>query len=215
MSFAVFAEEVKHFLKDTGKDLIWLLRAAHHLPLGHALTGQEKLPPEEADAETLASWICYIRELQRFKGSEFQPLPTTGPEYFPIVYVVQAEVGTDECEKVLMPLEQLSFSRGGKMVVLRIPKEPWTRESEQDKSDKDRFAWGTLMPLYFKEVGQREKQWLVPFFQISWDKHSKGRARIGRYVEAALLQKQWHADDGMLFARHVALALLHPVSSCS
>jgi len=36
------------------------------------------------------------------------------------------------------------------------------------KLTKDQWAWGTLMPLYFKVIGQREQKWLVNFFGTQW-----------------------------------------------
>ena len=66
------------------------------------------------------------------------------------------------------------------------------------------------MPLYFREIGRREPQWLVDFFATSWE----GRTfNVLDQVPKQLLQAQWNVHNNKLLARHVAAALMHPVSA--
>ena len=206
-SFLIFADEVKHFMGDTDRDLIWLLRAAHHLPQGQRLTGQEPLPPESDDPGRLAHVLRLVRDQREFAESDFLPKPKTGPEYYPLLYVLKADADASGCEATLNKLCQLRFSRGGLFTVLRIPAEPWTRQV-RDEHPKDTWAWGTLMPLYFREVGDREPHWQVQYFQMGWQ--GRDNPYLQALVDDATVSKQWHSDNGKLFARHVGVALVYP-----
>eukprot|EP00438_Fugacium_kawagutii_P011513 Skav228312 [mRNA] locus=scaffold4453:76913:79264:+ [translate_table: standard] len=211
--YAIFLEEVKFFLNDNQKyredngqeklDLVWLLRAAHQLP-GQELNGKEDLKQDTDEALLLL--VTHLRDWEQTEPEQFRPLPTTEPKYFPLVYVVPAVAG---CEHLLKQMEELQFTRGGIISVLAIPDRLWSRDSSQDANPEDKWAWGTLMPLYFREIGQREKQWLVSFFGTRWN---KGELVISRHVDKEFLRDQWNADSDKLFARHVALALVHPIS---
>eukprot|EP00435_Cladocopium_sp_Y103_P057336 s1146_g19.t1 len=179
------------------KDLIWLVRAAHHLPASE-LNGQERLPRDEGALRRLVSHL-YTLKKEHFR--EFRPQPWSKPKFFPLVYVVTT---CDDCTEVqLKRLERMRFSRGGIISVIRIPDQPWCRESSQD----DKWAWGTLMPLYFKVIGKLEQHWLVNFFGTQWD---GDELIINQQVNQEFFQRQWNADSDKLFARHVGLALVHP-----
>ena len=217
--YAIYADEAKYFLMDTGKllqdehgkfllgngkGLCWLLRASEHLSTSRQeLNGQEQLPPDNEDSPQLKQLIAHIRSRSQ---DDLRPLPTTGPDFFPLVYVIE---GPKDSEDVVNRLEGLRFTRGGRISVVHIPENPWCRESSQDRTPEDRYTWGTLMPLYFKEIGRREKQWLVEFFATRWT----GRQfNVLEQIPEQLLHSQWNADGNRLFARHVAVALIHPLS---
>mmetsp|Transcript_22582 Transcript_22582/g.53252 ORF Transcript_22582/g.53252 Transcript_22582/m.53252 type:complete len:147 (+) Transcript_22582:212-652(+) len=62
------------------------------------------------------------------------------------------------------------------------------------------------MPLYFREIGRKEPQWLVEFFATKWRNR---KFEICQQVDLQQLQKQWNASSNKLLARHVAVALIH------
>mmetsp|Transcript_2958 Transcript_2958/g.5116 ORF Transcript_2958/g.5116 Transcript_2958/m.5116 type:complete len:488 (+) Transcript_2958:64-1527(+) len=206
--YAIFMEEAKHFMQDNDKKLVWLLRAAHHLP-GHELCGQEEW--EAKDDEPLARLVTHVESLESNDPNSLCPRPTTGEQFFPLVYVIRADQDGADC---LKKLEALRFTRGGVISVFKIPENPWCRKSQQDVSEEDRWAWGTLMPLYFREIGRQETQWLVSFFGTRWiKKGGKSELEITRQIGHGFLRQQWNADKDRLFARHVGVALLHPVNA--
>lgn len=210
VKFAIYAEDAGHFIEDTKHDLVWILRAAHHFP-GKELTGDEELPSNDTGLQPRVS-ECLHRIQEQVGSSEWQPKPSTGPEYFKHVYVVKADRGgqAEACFAVLAKLPDVCFSRGGRIEVIRVPQTPWCRKSRQDEDVCDAWTWGTLMPLYFKEIGEREEQWMVPFFQTQFTRRGfviKSRA------DAALLSQHWNIFDSKLFARHVAVVLVHPVTA--
>ena len=81
--YAIFLEEVKYFLKDNEKDLVWLLRAAHHHPDHAKFNGQEELPEDDG---ALAQLVTHVRALEN-DPETFQPKPETGPDFFPLVHL--------------------------------------------------------------------------------------------------------------------------------
>jgi len=215
--FAIFAEEAKYFLKDTmpereTKDaLMWVLRAAHsgYGKEAKALTGQEVVPDVESEElRTMRTCMTYIQERL------YAVKPATGAKHYPLVFILETEAKrSNECKHVLDKLEEVHFSRGGKLEVIPVPPEGerFERKSEQDNNSEDAWAWGTLMPLYFSTLADKESQWMVPSFQMRW--LGEFECEIGGLLTPKELEEQWGICNGKLFARHVGVVLVFPVSS--
>lgn len=194
----------------TEDSLTWILRAAHWLldqeDKKLKLNGQEELSDEDSESK-LWKWLKYMQEhLQEVK-------PGSNSDKYPLVFQLEIdEQSSSECESVLKRLEDVNFTRGGKLEVIRVPPRGhrFERNSSQDADPKDAWAWGTLMPLYFKTVGEKEPQWLVPAFQMTTPPPN---VVIGDLLKEEEVAKNFGTAGSKLFARQVGVVLVYPVSA--
>ena len=190
---------------------MWVLRAAHSGSgkEAAALTGQEVVPDVESEElRTMRTCMTYIQE------KLYEVKPATGASFYPLVFILETdEKRSNECKHVLDKLGEVHFSRGGKLEVIPVPKEGerFERKSEQDNNPEDAWAWGTLMPLYFSTLADKEPQWMVPSFQMRWV--GEFECEIGGLLTPKELKEQWGICNGKLFARHVGVVLVFPLSS--
>jgi len=188
---------------DTKRDIVWVLRAAHHMP-GTILRGNEVLPRDDVALDPqVQRWIKRVET--QSKGQGWRPQPRTGAKYFPLTHVVEAdESESDTCESVLELLSHVRFSRGGQIEVFRVPprgsKEYAALQSYvQDSLPQDAWAWRTLMPLYFQRIAVREPQWMVQCFDTQW-------VWTGSDMAPCVVG----LSPGKQFARYASVALLAP-----
>ena len=190
---------------------MWVLRAAHSGSgkEAAALTGQEVVPDVESEElRTMRTCMTYIQE------KLYEVKPATGANFYTLVFILETdEKRSNECKHVLDKLGEVHFSRGGKLEVIPVPLEGerFERKSEQDNNPEDAWAWGTLMPLYFSTLADKEPQWMVPSFQMRWV--GEFECEIGGLLTHKELKEQWGICNGKLFARHVGVVLVFPLSS--
>ena len=63
------------------KDLVWLVRAAHHFPTSE-LNGRERLPRDDGVLQRLVS---HLDSLRKEHFHDFRPRPWSNPKVFPVV----------------------------------------------------------------------------------------------------------------------------------
>jgi hypothetical protein len=75
------------------KDLIWLVRAAHYFPASE-LNGQERLPGDEDDEDTLQRLVRHLHTLKKKENfHNFQPRPWSKPSSSPLVCFGRSSFG--------------------------------------------------------------------------------------------------------------------------
>jgi 8-oxo-dGTP pyrophosphatase MutT (NUDIX family) len=196
--FAIFADDgVKFFIQDTHRDFEWLISAA--CSIDTELTGDEEFV---VASDIFVDYVVANLELQ---------LPTTGREYFPLIYVLECDREyLAACTDILSKLEKVHFHHEGYIDVVRVPNNPWQRSSPQDVDLQDQWTWGCLMPLWFSEVGDRHKHLLIPFYQTFW---TRRQFNVGQIADAEWTSTQWNIPGNALLATSACVVLIRLLGS--
>jgi len=130
-AMGVVLEEIAYFMDDMGKDLWWLLRAAHTIK--GLIRGDEDLPPTPSDIEEV------IQRMAERAEAHLETHQTQTRSKIVLIPMI-----TEDEKVILAPLEDLSFHCKGRIILLDVA----------NSETNHRGLWGSFHGMMGKRLPQ-------------------------------------------------------------